>query len=77
MQKNHQNNKNTNYEWKILELNMSIQLMCKNKVLAHNGLLLAEKQHLTGCKAVFSQQGHPLRSGSADSRICFSCAYVS
>lgn len=53
MQKNPQN-KNTNYEWKTLELNTPVQFMCKNKVLAHIALLLAEKQHLTGCRAVVS-----------------------
>lgn len=33
-----------------MELNLSIQFTCKNKVLAHIALLLIEKQHLTGCK---------------------------
>jgi len=55
---------------------MPIQFMCKNKVLAYIALFLAEKQHLTGCKALFSRQGHSLRSGSADSCICFSYAYA-
>lgn len=51
--------------------------MCKSEVIAHIALLLAEKQHLPCCKAVLSQQGHPLCSGSADSCICFCYTYVS
>lgn len=42
MQKSHKT-KNTNYEWKTSEKNMSIQFMCKSEVIAHIALLLAEK----------------------------------